>query len=325
MNRSDVSSIPQQVKLTMYRRMCQIRLFEEATIEHLKQKRVRGPLHLYIGEEANAVGACAALEQGDYVTSTHRGHGHCIAMGGDIRRMLAEICGRGSGYCKGKGGSMHIADLGLGIIGANGIVGAGMPIAVGAAMAMDNMGKSNLVLCFFGDGASNTGSFHESLNMASIWKLPVVFYCENNQYAISTSAYDALNIHDISVRACSYGIPGMTIDGNDVLEVYLAAKIARGRAVAGMGPTLIEAKTYRTVGHWIGDPVRYRTTAEELEWKAKCPIRRLREYLLAAKESTEEEIGGIEAVVRAEINEANVFALESADPALEEALTDVYA
>lgn len=308
----------------MYKRMVQIRMFEECAIEQLEEKRARGPLHLYIGEEANAVGACSALELGDYVTSTHRGHGHCIAMGGDIQRMLAEICGRGTGYCKGKGGSMHIADLGLGIIGANGIVGAGMPIAVGAAIAMDNLGKSNVVLCFFGDGASNTGSFHESLNMASIWNLPVVFYCENNQYAISTPAKDALNIHDISIRGVSYGIPSMTIDGNDVLEVYLATKAARNCAVSGRGPTLIEARTYRTIGHWVGDPVRYRTTAEEEEWRIKCPIRRLREYLCAAKEATEEEIAAVDLDVRNEIAEASSFALKSADPTSEEALTDVY-
>jgi TPP-dependent pyruvate/acetoin dehydrogenase alpha subunit len=325
MKRFDVSSVSKELKIKMYMRMQQIRMFETRTIEHAKQKLIRGPLHLYIGEEANAVGACAALEKGDYVTSTHRGHGHCIAMGGDLKKMFAEICGRTTGYCKGKGGSMHIADLDLGIIGANGIVGAGMPIAVGAAIAMDNQSRKNVILCFFGDGASNTGSFHEALNMASIWKLPIVFYCENNHYAISTSSSDSLNIHDISIRALSYGIPGKTIDGNDALEVYLTTREARQRAVNGEGPTLIEAKTYRTIGHWIGDPVRYRTGSEEEEWRAKCPIRRLRDYLLGTKEATEAEIAHIDTEVKAEIDEAERFARESSDPTPDEALSDIYA
>ncbi len=239
--------------------------------------------------------------------------------------MLAEILGRTTGYCKGKGGSMHIADLDLGIIGANGIVGAGMPIAVGAAIAMDNQSRKNAVLCFFGDGASNTGAFHEALNMASIWKLPIIFYCENNHYAISTSSSDSLNIHDISIRALSYGIPGRTIDGNDVLEVYLAAKEAREHALNGEGPTLIEAKTYRTIGHWIGDPVRYRTGSEEEEWRAKCPIKRLRDYLLGSKEATEAEIAQLDTEAQAEIEEADRFARESPNPAPDEALNDIYA
>jgi TPP-dependent pyruvate/acetoin dehydrogenase alpha subunit len=325
MKRVDVASISRELKLQMYERMQQIRMFETSTIEHAKKKQIRGPLHLYIGEEANAVGACAALEKGDYVTSTHRGHGHCIAMGGDLRKMLAEILGRATGYCKGKGGSMHIADLDLGIIGANGIVGAGMPIAVGAAIAMDNLNRKNAVLCFFGDGASNTGSFHESLNMASIWNLPVVFFCENNGYAISTSACDSLNIHDISIRGVSYGIPGLSIDGNDVLEVYLAVRQARERALRGEGPTLIESKTYRTIGHWIGDPVRYRTGNEEEEWRAKCPVKRLRDYLLSTKDATEAEIAQIDARVKAEIKEADAFASDSSDPQPEEALSDIFA
>ena len=324
MMRADVTSISREQMLKMYRRMQEIRMFETKTIEHAKQKLIRGPLHLYIGQEANAVGACAALEKGDYITSTHRGHGHCIAMGGDVKRMLAEVCGRATGYCKGKGGSMHIADLDLGIIGANGIVGAGIPIAVGAAIAMDNQSRKNVVLCFFGDGASNTGSFHEALNMASIWKLPIVFYCENNRYAISTSSSDSLNVHDISIRGVSYGIPGRTIDGNDVLEVYLATQEARERAVNGGGPTLSEAKTYRTNGPWVGDPVRYRTAAEVEGWRTKCPIRRMRDFLLSTKEASEAEIGQIELEVKAKIEEANMFALQSADPPPEDALSDIY-
>ncbi|MFW6181777.1 MAG: thiamine pyrophosphate-dependent dehydrogenase E1 component subunit alpha, partial [Spirochaetota bacterium] len=267
-------------KIEMLRKMLRIRAFEYKALSHCTERLNRGPLHLYVGEEGTAAGACAALEQGDYITSTHRGHGHCIAMGGDVRRMLAEIVGRSTGYCKGKGGSMHIADLDLGIIGANGIVGAGIPIAVGAGIAMDNLERPNIVLCFFGDGASNTGAFHESLNLASIWRLPVVFLCENNQYAISGCVKDTLNICDVSDRAASYGIPGASVDGNDAFQVFDAVKRARGRAVAGEGPSLIEAKTYRWLGHWHADPCRYRVEDEVEEWKKRCPIKRMEEHLV---------------------------------------------
>jgi TPP-dependent pyruvate/acetoin dehydrogenase alpha subunit len=318
------SDPPDEIKIEMFRRMCKIRFFETKAIAHYQEKLNRGPLHAYVGEEANAVGGCMALEKGDFITSTHRGHGHCIAMGGDLDKMLADICGRATGYCKGKGGSMHIADLDLGIIGANGIVGAGIPIAVGAAISIDNDGIRNIVLCFFGDGASNTGAFHESINMASIWKLPIIFYCENNCYAISTCTRDSLNIENISVRAQAYGIPGETIDGNDVLAVYAAVKKARRRAIGGHGPTLIESKTYRTVGHWIGDPIRYRTKEEEDLWKVKCPVSRFREYIIAEGVMTEEQVQQLEDDVHSLVENADRFAVESPNPDPGEAFDDIY-
>jgi TPP-dependent pyruvate/acetoin dehydrogenase alpha subunit len=324
MKRSDVGTPDADTQIEMFRRMVLIRFFETKAIEHYRERLNRGPLHAYVGEEANAVGACMALRKGDYITSTHRGHGHCIAMGGDVNRMLAEIVGKETGYCRGKGGSMHIADLDLGIIGANGIVGAGIPIAVGAAIALDNGGKHNVILCFFGDGASNTGAFHESLNMASIWKLPVVFFCENNCYAISTCTKDSLNIEDISVRSGSYGIPGETVDGNDVLQVYAAVKKARSRAVEGGGPTLVESKTYRTVGHWIGDPIRYRTKEEEASWRVKCPVSSFRKHLIREGIMSEQQVLDLEEEVRVQIENAEKFALDSPDPDPEEALEDIY-
>ena len=219
---------------------------------------------------------------------------------------------------------MHIANLDLGIIGANGIVGAGIPIAVGAGIALDNQEKKNAVLCFFGDGASNTGSFHESLNMASIWKLPVIFYCENNNYAISTCAKDSLSVKDVSVRGTAYSIPGVTVDGNDVIAVFSAVRTARERAVAGEGPTLIESKTYRTVGHWIGDPIRYRTKEEEAEWVKKCPIKRFSKHLISEGVLTAEEIKKLEEDVKQTVEDAEKFAVESPDPETDEVMEDIY-
>ena len=310
--------------IEMYRRMLLVRSFELKTMQFCTEKLNRGPLHLYVGEEASAVGSCIALEKGDYITSTHRGHGHCIAMGGDVKRMLAEIAGRSTGYCKGKGGSMHIADLDLGIMGANGIVGAGIPIAVGAGIAMDNLNKKNIILCFFGDGASNTGAFHEALNMASIWSLPIVFFCENNFYGISGCTRDTLNIENISERSKAYGIRGVTVDGNDIYEVYDEVKKARDLAVAGKGPVLIEAKTYRWLGHWHADPCRYREDAEVEEWKKKCPIKRMREQLIDKGILSEKALSEIEDTVKEEIKETEKFALESPNPDPEEALDDIY-
>ena len=293
MNREKKYEPTGEQKIDMLRKMHRIRYFEYKALAHCTERLNRGPLHLYVGEEGVAVGACTALEQGDYITSTHRGHGHCIAMGGDVKRMLAEIVGRSTGYCKGKGGSMHIADLDLGIIGANGIVGGGIPISVGAGIAMDNLGRPNIVLCFFGDGASNTGAFHESLNMASIWKLPIVFLCENNQYAISGCVKETLNICDISDRAASYGIPGGSVDGNDTFQVYDAVKRARERAISGEGPSLVEAKTYRWLGHWHADPCRYRLEEEVEGWKKRCPIRRRPMVSVRSSSSCSGEKGGI--------------------------------
>jgi TPP-dependent pyruvate/acetoin dehydrogenase alpha subunit len=311
-------------KIEMFRRMCRIRHFEYKVAQFCQEKVNRGPLHLYVGEEGSAVGACSALEKGDFITSTHRGHGHCIAQGGDVKRMLAEIAGRSTGYCKGKGGSMHIADIDLGIIGANGIVGGGIPIAMGAGIALVNQNKKNVIVCFFGDGASNIGGFHEAVNMASIWDLPVIFFCENNLYGISGHAKDTMHIKDVSERAKAYGIAGVTVDGNNVLEVFSATKEARERAISGKGPTLLEAKTYRWMGHWHADPCRYRTDEEVEEWKKKCPIKSFRKYLTAEGSFTEQELDKIEDEVKAEIEETEQYALDSPEPDPEEALEDVY-
>ena len=324
MSAKDIPKPTNDTLVEMYRRMHRIRLFEHKALEHCTERLNRGPLHLYVGEEGTAVGACLALSKGDFITCTHRGHGHCIAMGGDVKMMMAEIIGRATGYCKGKGGSMHIADLDLGIMGANGIVGGGIPIAVGAGIAMDNKNKKNVILCFFGDGASNTAAFHESLNMASIWKLPVIFLCENNLYGISGCAKDTLNICDVAERSKSYGIPGVIVDGNDVFDVYGAVKNARERAISGEGPTLIESKTYRWLGHWHADPCRYREESEVEEWKKKCPIKRLGEHLVSEGVLTKEQLGTIEKEVIREIEEIEEFALNSPFPNPEEALEDVY-
>jgi TPP-dependent pyruvate/acetoin dehydrogenase alpha subunit len=313
-----------ELMIEMYRRMVLLREFELKTLQFCTEKLTRGPLHLYVGEEAAAVGACMALEKGDYITSTHRGHGHCVAMGGDVKRMLAEIAGRSTGYCKGKGGSMHIADMDLGIIGANGIVGAGIPIAVGAAIAMDNMDKKNVILCFFGDGASNTGAFHEAMNMAAIWRLPIIFVCENNFYAISGCARDTTSIEDISKRSEAYGIRGVTIDGNDIFTVFDETRRAREMAVKGEGPVLIEMKTYRWLGHWHADPCRYREDEEVEKWKKKCPIKRLREYLIDRGILTESTVTEIDEDIAREIGEIERFALESPEPDPGEALDEVY-
>lgn len=318
----DVPTVEQQIE--MYKRMCRIRHFEMKVLQFCQEKLNRGPLHLYVGEEASAVGACMALEKGDYITSTHRGHGHCIAMGGDVRRMLAEIAGRTTGYCKGKGGSMHIADIDLGIIGANGIVGGGIPIAMGAGIALVNQNKQNVVVCFFGDGASNIGGFHESLNMASIWDLPVIFFCENNQYGISGHTKDTLNIENVSERAKAYGIAGVTVDGNNIFEVYAATKEARERAVAGKGPTLLESKTYRWLGHWHADPCRYRTDDEVEEWKKKCPIKFFKKHFVDEGIFTEDQLNEMEEEIKTEIEETEQYTLNSPEPDPEEALEDVY-
>jgi len=314
----------EEQQIEMFKRMCRIRHFELKVLQFCQEKLNRGPLHLYVGEEASAVGACMALEKGDYITSTHRGHGHCIAMGGDVRRMLAEIAGRSTGYCKGKGGSMHIADIDLGIIGANGIVGGGIPIAMGAGIALVNQNKKNVIVCFFGDGASNIGGFHESLNMASIWGLPVIFFCENNLYGISGHAKDTLNIRDISERAKSYGIPGVTVDGNNIFEVYAATKEARERAVAGKGPTLLESKTYRWLGHWHADPCRYRTDDEVEEWKKKCPIKFFKKHFVDEGIFTEDQLNEMEEKIKTEIEETEQYTLSSPEPDPEEALEDIY-
>jgi len=245
--------------------MVEIRLFEEKIGELFLAGEVPGFVHVYVGEEAIAVGVCANLTQQDYITSTHRGHGHCIAKGADIRPMMGEIFGKKTGYCKGKGGSMHIADFAIGMLGANGVVGGGYTLAVGAALAAKMRKTGQVAVCFFGDGASNRGTFHEALNMACVWNLPAVFVCEMNEWASTTPYHTTTAVKDVSKRAAGYGIPGVIVNGNDVFEVYEASKAAIERARNGQGPTLIEAKTYRIKGHFVGDPETYRTKEEVKE------------------------------------------------------------
>ncbi len=314
-------------RIAMYKTMVVIRKFEDATRELYTQGLMPGLAHLYVGEEAVAVGACAALRADDYISSTHRGHGHLIAKGGDLKFMMAEILGKKTGYCKGKGGSMHIADLDLGILGANGIVGGGIPIAVGAALSSKIRKDGRISLCFFGDGASNQGTFHESINLASAWRLPAVFLCENNLYGISVSQKRHQNIADVAERAKAYGIPGLVVDGNDVLAVYNSVREACDRACGGEGPTLIECKTYRWGGHHVGDPnngALYRCREEIDEWKARCPIKRFGERLLSDGAATAEDLQAIDEEAAAAVGEAVEFAKASSFPDPDDLYEDVF-
>ena len=307
------------------RKMYEIRYFEEKAEELYMRGLVHGTMHLSVGQEASAVGAVSALEPDDYVLSTHRGHGHCIAKGADIKLMMAEFLGKETGYCRGRGGSMHIADVEAGNLGATGVVGDGIPISVGVGLSIKLQRQDKVVLCFFGDGAANTGSFHEALNMASIWKLPVVFLCENNQYAMSTPVKKAFPIENIADRAAAYGMPGVVVDGNDVLTVYRATKEAVERARRGDGPTLIECKTYRWKGHSKSDQQRYRTREEVEAWKKKDPISRFRSMLIREGIITEKEAERIEREAKKTIEEAVRFAQNSPEPSLEGIEEEVYA
>jgi pyruvate dehydrogenase E1 component alpha subunit len=319
--------IEKEILIRLYTMMVKIRLFEERIIDLYARGLVPGLAHLYIGEEAIATGACAGLRQEDFITSTHRGHGHVIAKGTDIKAMMAELFGKKTGCCKGKGGSMHIADMEIGILGANGIAGGGLPIAVGSGMSARWRGTDQVTVCFFGDDASNNGTFHESLNLASLYKLPVIFVCENNQYGISVSREKQTLIQGIAIRATTYDMPGVTVDGNDVLEVYEASLKALKRGWAGEGPTLIECKTYRWRGHHEGDPNqgrRYRTSEEIEDWKKKDPIERLAARLVTDKVLTRQEMDTMKKEILEEIDEAVAFANESEFPALEDLYEDVY-
>ncbi|MCL5102598.1 MAG: thiamine pyrophosphate-dependent dehydrogenase E1 component subunit alpha [Armatimonadetes bacterium] len=311
--------------LRVYTQLVRLRAFEERVKEIYAATLMPGLAHLYIGEEAVAVGVCEALRDDDYITSTHRGHGHLLAKGGDTNLMMAEIMGRESGYCKGKGGSMHIAGLSLGIIGANGIVGAGIPIAAGAGLQVQLSGSDSVVACFFGDSASNQGMFHEGINLASLWHLPVVFICENNLYGISVRQDRHQNITNISDRAVAYGIPGETVDGTDVFAVHEAAERAVSRARAGEGPSLIECKCYRWLGHHAGDPAHYRPPGELESWKERCPVKLCRERLMADGILSEEENNRIVEAVYAEMMKAQEWASAQPFPKPESALEDVYA
>ncbi|MCC5423301.1 pyruvate dehydrogenase (acetyl-transferring) E1 component subunit alpha [Clostridium botulinum] len=308
----------------MYKTMLKIRKFEQVAMNTFAEGKIPGFVHLYIGEEAVATGVCANLKDSDYITSTHRGHGHILAKGGDLKFMMAELFGKATGYCKGKGGSMHIADATKGILGANGIVGAGHNIAVGAGLSAQYRETDQVCVCFFGDASTNQGTFHESLNMASVWKLPVVFVCENNLYGISMSQNRHQAIKDVADRGVAYNVPGIVVDGNDVFAVYEAAKEAIKRAREGKGPTLIECKTYRHRGHFEGDPCVYKPTEEQEEWLAKDPIPRFEKYLVENEILTEEKLKEVQKKVESQIDEAVDFANNSPYPELESVLEDVY-
>ena len=311
----------------MFGTMLRIRRFEEKVEELVFAGSLSGFVHLYIGEEAVATGVCAALLDSDYVTSTHRGHGHVIAKGGDLKLMMAELFGKQTGYCKGKGGSMHIADLDLGILGANGIVGGGPPLATGAGLSAWCKGTEQVSVCFFGDGASNQGTTHEAMNLASVLQLPVVFVAENNQMAEYTRQSYHQNIESIAERAAAYGMPGIVVDGNDLPAVYEATEQAVSRAREGKGPTLMECMTFRIKGHSVGDAQKYRSEEEVVEWMAddKDPIKRYEKNLLGLGLLTEEKIEALKADVQKEIDDAVAFAEESPAPPIEALHTDVYA
>ncbi len=315
--------------LKIYRNVIAIRAFEEAAHEQYANGLLAGSVHLYAGEEGIAAGVCGILNDDDYITSTHRGHGHLIAKGGDLKRMMAELAGKATGYCKGKGGSMHICDMTLGIMGSNGIVGAGLPIAVGAGFAAKSYGKGQVCACFFGDGASNRGTVHESMNMAAEMKLPVLYVLENNFYAISGSQRELTTLANLSDRAKAYAIPGVTVDGNDVMAVIDAAGEAADRARRGDGPTLLEFKTWRRFGHWEGDPdirlFTYRNKEEHEAWLEKDPIPKYRNDLIINGFASPEELDAIEKHVDDEIKEAIEFAENSPYPDVSILTQDVYA
>lgn len=310
--------------IDLYRTMVRIRNFELKAEELFLQGKLPGFIHLYIGEEAIATGAMANLRRDDYITSTHRGHGHMIAKGADVKKMMAELYGKETGYCKGKGGSMHIADVSIGVLGANGEVAGGLPIAVGAGMAIKMQKKDSVVISFFGDGASNRGAFHEALNWASIFKLPIIFLNENNQFASTERVTETTSVKNIADRAKGYNIVGVTVDGNDVIAVYEVVKEAVERARNGDGPTLIEAKTYRIKGHFVGDPELYRDRSEVDEnWQFE-PISRFESTLFKMEMLTDAEKESIWKEAQEEVKEAVNFAEASSYPPPESALQDLF-
>lgn len=310
--------------LEMYRKMQRIRYFETRTKELFAGGKIPGFVHLYSGEEAVAVGVCEALRKDDCIGSTHRGHGHCIAKGGDVKYMMAELFGKETGYCKGKGGSMHIADFDSGILGACGIVGGSIPLLTGAALHFKNKKTDSVAVAFFGDGATNQGSFHESINLATIWDLPIIFICENNNYAETTHYSKVMKVKKISERAAAYGLTGQTVDGNDVVAVYEAATDAVKRAREGKGPSFIECVTCRHHGHYEGDSETYRSKDIIEECKKRCPIKRLRIFLEDEGFASAKELETVDKEVENEIAAAIEFAEKSPWPKAEEALTDVF-
>ena len=317
--------IKDEVLIKMYEKMLTIRRFEERAIKEFHDGTLIGYIHSYIGQEAIAVGVCANLRTDDRIVSNHRGHGHCIAKGADIRRMMAEIFGRKTGYCKGKGGSMHIADFDIGMLGANGIVGAGLPIATGSALAAQLEGGERISVVFFGDGAVGEGEFHESLNLASIWKLPIVFVCENNEYGVNTATSYSMAAEHVADRAVAYSMPGMVADGNNVFTVYETAEKAVSRARQGKGPSLIEFKTYRWRNHFEGDMIPDLRPREKLEeWKKKCPVAFMERRLIEMGILDNGQLEIMNAKVMSRVQEAVEFAMESPLPDPEDALADVF-
>ena len=321
-----MSALDRATALELYRVMRTIRQFEARAVQLFGENKIWGTIHSYAGQEGVAVGVCAHLRDDDWITSTHRGHGHCIAKGADVGRMFAELLGRETGYCRGRGGSMHIADTSKGNLGANGIVGGGIPIATGAALTATYTGSDRVAVSFFGDGGANQGTFHESANLAAIWKLPVIFVCENNQYAETNPVKDAFAVEDISLRAAGYGMPGVRVNGQDVRETYRVAADAVARARSGLGPTFIVAETYRYEGHYYGDPQVYRTKDEIEDWRAKRdPLVIARTWLTTDRLASEADLARVDREVDAEIEKGVAFA-EAGEPASPIRLPeDVYA
>ena len=322
---SGYKTIPRNQLLWMYERMTLIREFEETLRQLISRGVPTGPVHSYVGQEAVAVGVCAALRSTDWIASTHRGHGHAIAKGADVRRMMSELYGKSTGANHGKGGSMHITDTSIGMLGVNPIVGMGVTHAVGAALSAKVRGSGQVAAAFFGDGASSQGAIHEAMNLAAIWRLPVLFICENNRYADATPVEYAVSATHIADRAAAYNMPGTTVDGQDVVAVHLAASSAVDRARASKGPSLIECETYRYYGHHQSDdPLRYRTADEETRARDRDCIRRFREQVIAEQILTGEELDDIELRVRQQLDEAIQFAAESPVPEPSELYTNVH-
>ena len=323
-------SIPTGTVLNIYERILRIRRFEEQVGKLFAQGKIPGLVHLYIGAEAVAAGVCATLRDDDYIISTHRGHGHVIAKGGDMNRMMAELFGKVTGYCKGKGGSQHIADFEIGMLGACGIVGGGIPVAVGAGLSAFYRGTDQVSVTFYGDGAANEGSFHESLNLASVMKLPVIFVCENNQYGEFTPAERVMNVKDVALRAQGYGIPGVIADGTDPLAMYLAASEAVARARRGEGPTLLEAKTHRKGGHAEGEDAflagqQYRSQAEKESAQRNDPLLRLHSYVIEKELVAAEQLETLDQTIVQEVFAAVEFAQNSPEPTVETLFEDMWA
>ncbi len=325
MTPKELNSYSKDQLARFFRQMTLVRKFELRAIEERRGGLIPGFIHSCVGQEATAVGAGEALSKEDVITSTHRGHGHLLGKGGDPKFMMAELAARSPGYCLGRGGSLHISDFNIGILGANGIVGGGFPAAVGAALAFQMRKESRVSLTFFGDGAINQGTFHESANLAGLWKLPVIFFCENNLYGEGTPQHKQAPVRDLAIRAEGYGFPGVTVDGNDVIAVYDATVAARERALTGEGPTLIEAKTYRYRGHYEGDPMIYRPKGELEEWRQRDPIPAFRLRLIQSEIISEGEIEDLMGSVQEQLDEAVEYAASAPIPVAEEALQGVYA